>query len=259
MKFFERFVLKEMKEFQDLDTEEKKRYIMLYGHYHFSQWLAGLAVQPWVMCAVSTIVIILAVLDMAMILLVEDRTLYMTVFFISFPFMAIFTYMSCHIIKVYKMDEETFKEWYQDSKDKIQNLLFGDYRIFTIRNRMYVKRTDNTFYKSLQSEECCGECYRCSFKLALLLNDPKVKILWFAATGFGDTGRYGHAVIEKNGFILDTNTRKCYNKDQYLKAQKAEIFYEYSLEQYHSVETPWDLKWEEFGKWCEARNVQRNN
>ena len=70
--------------------------------------------------------------------------------------------------------------------------------------------------------------------------------------------RYGHAVIERNGLILDTNTRKCYNKTQYLKVEKAEIFYEYSLGEDRQVKSAWELKWKQFGDWCKARNVQRN-
>lgn len=241
------------------ESFEKQRYVTLFGHYHFSQWLVGLIVQPWLMHTVSLITIILCVLNMAMVLFVEERKIYITVFLISFPFIMIFTNMIFRIDKIFKMDENKFKEWYQTSKDKIQNLFFADYKIFTIWKRMYVKRIDKAFYKHLQTEECRGECYRCSFKLAYILNDSKVKILWFAATAFDDEERYGHAVLVRNGYILDTNTRKSYKKEKYLKALKAEIFYEYSLDEYLIVETPWDLKWDEFGKWCEERNVQRNS
>lgn len=258
MKFLEKTIFKNLGGFQELSTEEKQRYVTLFGHYHFSQWFVGLAIQPWIMITVSLITIILCVLNMAMILFVEERIIYMTVFFISFPFIILFTSMMYHIGKVWKMNEDKFKEWYQSSKDKIQNLFFADYKVFTIRKRMYIKRIDKSFYKHLQTEECKGECYRCSFKLAYLLNDPKVKILWFAATAFDDSERYGHAVLVKNGYILDTNTRKSYKKEKYLKALKAEIFYEYALEEYLQVDSPWELKWEEFGKWCEERNVQRN-
>ena len=258
MKFLEKTIFKNLGGFQELSTEEKQRYVTLFGHHHFSQWFAGLAVQPLVANALAITTLILGVLNMAMILFVEERKIYMTVFFISFPFMASFSYILHRMTKVCKMEEDKFKEWYQTSKDKIQNLFFADYKVFTIGKRMYVKRIDKAFYKHLQTEECRGECYRCSFKLAYLLKDPKVKILWFAATAFDDTERYGHAVLVKNGYILDTNTRKSYKKEKYLKAMKAEIFYEYSLEEYLQVDSPWELKWEEFGKWCEERKVQRN-
>ena len=54
------------------------------------------------------------------------------------------------------------------------------------------------------------------------------------------------------------NTRKSYKKERYLKSLQAEIFYEYSLEEYLQVNSPWELKWGEFGKWCEEQKVQRN-
>ena len=64
-------------------------------------------------------------------------------------------------------------------------------------------------------------------------------------------------MLEKNGYILDTNTRRSYRKKKYLEIVKAEIFYEYSREEYMQCKDPWELKWEEFGKWCEENNVQR--
>lgn len=257
LKFFERVVLDGLKEFQELNTEDKKRYITLYGHYHFSQWFAGLAVQPLVANTLAVTTMILAVLNMAMIF-VEERAIYMTVFFVSFPFMASFTYILHRITKVLKMEENQIKEWFEKATDKIQNLFFKDFKIFSIWKRMYVRKVDKIFYDFLLRIGCRGKCYECSFKLAKMWKDSKVKILWIAASGIGCDHRYGHAVIERNGFILDTNTRKCYNKDAYLKAQQAEIFYEYSLEEYLQVDSPWELKWREFGKWCEERNVQRN-
>lgn len=155
------------------------------------------------------------------------------------------------------MDVENFKKWSDSSIDKVQTLLFADYKVFNIRKRLRLKKIDKEFYQHIQTEECNNQCYRCTFKLAYLLNDSKVKILWISGTPFDDEDRYGHAVLVKNGYILDTNTRRSYKRKKYLKAMQAEIFYEYSLEEYSRVDTPWELKWDEFGIWCEERNVQR--
>lgn len=258
LKFLETTIFNKLGGFQELTTEDKNRYITLFGHCHISEWLASLAVQKWFVDTIAIIAIVLGLLNIGMFF-VEDRAIYMTVFLVSFPFMAVSIYMLRCFSKVWKMDKETFKKWYLASKDKIQTLLFADYKVFTIWKRMYVKRIDRVFYKHLQTEKCRGKCYECSFKLAYLLNNPKVKILWFAATGLDDSDRYGHAVLIKNGYILDTNARRSYKKNTYLEALKAEIFYEYSLEEYLRVDEPWELKWDEFGKWCEERNVQRNN
>ena len=84
MKFLEKTIFKNLGGFQELSTEEKQRYVTLFGHHHFSQWFVGLAVQPWLIPTISIITIILCVWNMAMILFVEERNIYMTVFFISF-------------------------------------------------------------------------------------------------------------------------------------------------------------------------------
>ena len=186
-----------------------------------------------------------------------DKEIYIYFFLITFPFVACFTYISHLATKVLKMDIETFEKWCDSSIDKVQTLLFADYKVFNIWKRIQVKKFDKEFYHHIQTEECDKQCYRCTFKLAHLLNDSKVKILWIAGTPFDDEDRYGHAVLVKNGYILDTNTRRSYKRKKYLKAMQAEIFYEYSLEEYFHVDTPWDLKWDEFGTWCEERNVQR--
>ena len=255
MKFLEMTIFKNLKDFQKLSTKEKKRYVTLFGHVHFSQWVVGLIVQTGFRYLISIIPIILCVINIAMLLL--DKEIYIYFFLISFPFIAFFTYLMKCISKVWKMEQEAFNKWCNTSIDKIQTLLFADYKVFNIWKRIRVKKIDKEFYKYLQTDECRGECYRCTFKLAHLLNDPKVKILWIAGTPFDDDGRYGHAVLVKNGYILDTNTRKSYKKRKYLKAMQAEIFYEYSLEEYLSYKNPWELKWDEFGTWCEERNVQR--
>lgn len=257
VKFFEKIVLSEWKEFQDWDTEEKKRYITLYGHRHFSKWLAGMIIDPWSFFIVTGIALCLSILNIVMFFVVDERAVYMGVFYKTFPFVTALIFLEYYIVKVSKMEEKQFKEWFQKATEKIQNLLFKDFKIFSIRKRLYVRRIDKQFYNYLLTDKCRRECYRCSFKLAQLLNDPKVKILWIAATEIGLVDRYGHAVIERNGLILDTNTRRCYNKTKYLKAHKAEIFKEYVLEEYKKVKTPWELKWDEFGDWCEVHNVQR--
>ncbi len=255
MKLLEITVFKNLKDFQKLSTEEKKRYITLFGHHHFSQWLVGLIVHLKLIHWINIVNFILCVMNIVMIFL--EKEIYIYFFLISFPFIAFFTYITHIATKVLKMDIETFKKWCDTSIDTVQTLLFADYKVFNIWKRMRVKKIDKEFYKHLQTEECNKQCYRCTFKLAYLLNDSKVKILWLAGTPFDDEERYGHAVLIKNGYVLDTNTRKSYKKETYLKAMQAEIFYEYSLEEYLLVDNPWDLKWNEFGSWCEERNIQR--
>lgn len=258
MKFFENVVFKDWQEFQKLSTEDKKRYVTLYGHYHFSKWLAGLVVSPWTAFIVGGLAIILSLGNtlIAIMFFIEAKEIYSTVFYITFPVIIFLTFLLHYICRILKLEEKAFHEWFEKTSEKIQNILFSDFRVLSIRKWRYVKKTKKQFYKYLHSDECRGHCYECSFKLARMLNDPKVKIIWISVTDM-ETSKYGHAVIERKGRILDTNTRKAYNKAQYLKAQKAEIFKEYVLEEYQKVERPWDLQWREFGEWCKARDVKR--
>ena len=255
MKFLEMTIFKNLKGFQELGAKERKRYITLFGHRHFSQWLVGLIVQIKLINIITIVDLFLCVMNIVMILL--DKETYIYFFWITIPFIAFFTSIIHIATKVLKMDVENFKKWSDSSIDKVQTLLFADYKVFNIRKRLRLKKFDKEFYQHIQTEECNNQCYRCSFKLAYLLNDSKVKILWISGTPFDDEDRYGHAVLVKNGYILDTNTRRSYKRKKYLKAMQAEIFYEYSLEEYSRVDTPWELKWDEFGIWCEERNVQR--
>lgn len=256
MKFFENKIFNNLNGFQELSAEEKRRYIALNGHFHFCQWLVGLIVRPCFFHIVSLVDLVLCVINMIVIWR-ENTTVVFCVFLPSFPLIAFLTFLVKCTSDVWKMNKETFEKWYPEAIDKVQTVLFADYKVFDIWKRRQVKKIDKEFYKHLQNSECQGECYRCSFKLAYLLNNPKVKILWIAGTGCDDGKRYGHAVLEKNGYILDTNTRRSYKKKKYFETVQAEVFYEYSLEEYLQVESPWELKWDEFGKWCEERNVKR--
>ena len=75
MKFLEKTIFKNLGGFQELSTEEKQRYVTLFGHHHFSQWFVGLAVQPLVANALAITTLILGVLKN-----IHDSFLY----FISF-------------------------------------------------------------------------------------------------------------------------------------------------------------------------------
>ncbi|MBE5812954.1 MAG: hypothetical protein E7314_04800 [Clostridiales bacterium] len=257
MKFFEKVVFKDGQEFKKLSTEDQKRYVTLFGHYHFSGWLASLVVSPWTSRIVMGLAIILLLGNTLISFFVEAKEICLTVLYITVPVIIFLMFFIFYICRILKLEKKAFYEWLEKTSEKIQNVLFSDFRVVSIRKWRYLKKTNKQFYMYLHSEECRGHCYECSFKLAKILNDPEIKIIWISAIDV-DTSKYGHAVIERKGRILDTNTRKSYNKDQYLKAQKAEIFKEYVLEEYQKVERPWDLQWSEFGEWCKVRDVQRS-
>ena len=95
-----------------------------------------------------------------------------------------------------------------------------------------------------------------SFQLAKTLHNPNIKILWIGLTDYSE--KYGHAVLEKNGRIYDTNHRRTYKKKKYLKAQEAELFKEFPIAEYETASDFTMLGWIEFGNWCRKRGVTRN-
>jgi len=88
------------------------------------------------------------------------------------------------------------------------------------------------------------------------LQNPNIKILWISITFHGK--KYGHAVLEKNGRIYDTNRRRTYKKKKYFKAQEAKLFKEFPIEVYQRASNPTMLGWVEFGKWCQKHGVMRD-
>ena len=173
MKFFENKIFNNLKGFQGLNTEEKRRYIALNGHFHFSQWLVNQIVKPRFFHTVSAIDIFICIMNMTVILMGEETNVVLCFFLPSFPLIVFLTFLVKCTSDVWKMDQETFEKWYPKAVDKVQTLLFADYKVFNIWKRIRVKKLDKEFYKHIQTLECNGECYRCTFKLAYLLNDPK--------------------------------------------------------------------------------------
>lgn len=256
MKFLEKIILKNMKDaedFKNLCTEEKKMYITLYGHDYFSQILTEMLVHRKTLNLVFYLAILIGIVNVVVKLVLETNIL----FYISCPIMTLLIFWEYNIGLRWKLDETKYEEWHNKTSEKIQNLLFKDYKFFSISKRSYVCKIDKEFYKRIQTEKCLGECYSASFKLAWLLNNPNVKIIWMSATYVVTKEKYGHAVLEENGRIFDTNTRRSYPRDVYLEVQKVEIFKEYHRNEYRKVVSPFDLPWEEFGKWCEERGVER--
>lgn len=256
MKFLEKIIIRNMEHvenFKNLSTEDKKTYITLFGHDYFSQWITNMLVHRKTLNLVFYLGMLIGIINVVVKVVLDTNHL----LYISCPIMTFLIFLEYKIGRVWKLDETKYEEWHNKTSEKIQNLLFKDYKFFSIARRLYVRKIDKKFYKHIQTEKCLGECYSASFKLAWLLNNPNVKIIWMSATYILTKEKYGHAVLEENGRIFDTNTRISYPRTVYLEAQKAEIFKEYNCDEYRNVFSPFDLAWEDFGRWCEERGTKR--
>ena len=141
--------------------------------------------------------------------------------------------------------------------EKLLNLFLLDTRVISFKDWKKIKKFNKKFYHDLRSNESYCYCYDYTFDLVSILKNPKVRLIWLCAVDVQGK-KYGHAVIEKNGFIYDTNLRRTFSKDKYLKISLAEIYREYSLEEYQNLKAVHQLDWDDFGKWCMDRNAERN-
>lgn len=64
----------------------------------------------------------------------------------------------------------------------------------------------------------------------------------------------GHAVVLKDNFIYDTNDRKHYDYDEYIKEKEALIYKTFSRDEYGKDSFFDDIR-QGFVKWCEENNA----
>lgn len=254
MKFLERVILKLDPDFQKLSTKEKKRnYLTIFGHKHISLFLTGMYMQGIIPFFVSIFVL---VVNLALLLTVKTKAISYTVFYLTMPIPTVHVIvMACIRYKFErkKQDATEIANWLWD---KIQNFWLWNGRVISLKDWLYIRKKDKELYEWLRSDACNHKCYDATFQLAKKLSNPNIKILWIGLTDYSE--RYGHAVLEKNGRIYDSNHRRTYKKKKYLKAQEAEVFKEFPIEVYQKASDFTQLGWEEFGKWCQERGVIRN-
>ena len=73
----------------------------------------------------------------------------------------------------------------------------------------------------------------------------------------GENGQIAHAVIVKNHCIYDTNDRKHFDYDEYIKMFDVEVYQIYEKEQYCSINFFNNIR-QGFVEWCAERNVYCN-
>lgn len=138
-----------------------------------------------------------------------------------------------------------------------------DGRVISYKEWQTIKKDNEWTYRVLRSDECNHKCYDITYVLANILRNPDIKIVWLCIRDRENPElKWGHAVLQKNNCIYDTNFRRTYKRDKYLRAFDAEIFKEYSLEEYiiQNRKSPSDfLDWGEFENWCKTRGAIRND
>lgn len=254
MKFLEKVILKLDPDFQLLSTKEEKRnYLTIFGHKHISLFFTYMFMQSIVPFFVSIFILIV---NLAVLLAVKNKAISLTFFYITMPLPVVNAIVMSIIkykIEFKKQDATETANWLWD---KIQNLWIWNGCVISLKDWLYIRKKDKELYEWLRSDSCNHKCYDATLQLAKTLHNPNIKILWIGLTDFRE--KYGHAVLEKNGWIYDTNHRRTYKKEKYLKAQEAKVFKEIPIQVYQKVSDFNQLGWEDFGKWCQERSIIRN-
>lgn len=254
MKFLEQVILKLDPDFQLLSTKEEKRnYLTIFGHKHISLWLTCNYIDFIIPFFVSMFI---CVINMALLLTVEAKAISYTVFYLTIPLPIVNTIIALIIRYKHERKKQDLTEIANWLWDKIQNLWLLNGRVISLKDWLYIRKKDKELYEWLRSDSCNHKCYDATLQLAKTLHNPNIKILWIGLTDFRE--KYGHAVLEKNGWIYDTNHRRTYKKEKYLKAQEAKVFKEIPIQVYQKVSDFNQLGWEDFGKWCQERSIIRN-
>lgn len=147
--------------------------------------------------------------------------------------------------------------------DKIRNLCLINSKVISRKDWKAIKKHDKKSYKVLLSYLSHNKCYVSSFYIANVLKNKDVKIIWLTITFNGKT--FGHSVLAKNNYIYDSNFRKTYLQEDYLKHCHSKVFREFSLEEYLTDDiqknsnpfTHFSNEWQEFKTFCESNDAIR--
>ena len=133
---------------------------------------------------------------------------------------------------------------------KLLFYLFGRYgKVVTRQDWKNVKKYGKVLYKDLFSKESYGHCYYYSRALAMYLEDAQLMYCSIPAAG----EITGHSVIVKNNCVYDTNDRRHYDYEEYIK-KEVEIYKFFSEEDYRKESFFDDIR-QDFVEWCAERNV----
>ena len=113
-----------------------------------------------------------------------------------------------------------------------------------------IKKVYPKAYRYLTSNKCMGDCYECSYRIALLLDDAK--LMYCSKLTAGGTFS-GHSVILKGNYVYDTNHRRHFTLDEFKQNFESTIYKIFSFEEY-SKDDFFSSIAEDFVSWCNENN-----
>ena len=141
--------------------------------------------------------------------------------------------------------------------DKVLNRKLNDYSVITREDWKKIKKTDKNLFNILKSIKSQGECYTITLKVAHILKDSNIKIVWLLNEDLNSFNikLYGHAVLKKENRIYDTAVRDTFDEQEYYHINNSKIFKEIEIEKYGMKELKND--WENFKEFCKINGGKR--
>lgn len=134
---------------------------------------------------------------------------------------------------------------------KIFDYFFARYGLVVRKNDWKrLKKENKGAYKYIWAKKNIGHCYAVACVLASWIEDAKVM---YCSIAYKD-GQTAHAVVVKNNCIYDTNIRRHFDFDEYIKMNKAEVYQIFEKEVYCKKSFFDDVR-QGFMNWCAERNV----
>lgn len=248
MWLYKKVILKNDKSFQKLSRKQKKNYLKIMKHKHLAYWLAFQFMYT-VNCLICYF--LLCLFNVLFCITAPKATAF--VFFIlTIPIILFILNVELKIFYMRGKEEKSKSEVAEWLYDWFLNFGLYNFRVINRDNWLFLKREHKDFYDFVRSDECNHRCYETTYKLAKKLKSRDLKILWLTVET--PIEKVGHAVLERNGYIYDSNNRKTYSKKVYFKAFNVELYRSFSFKEYSSRKFL-NAEFKVFANWCRERGV----
>jgi hypothetical protein len=173
-----------------------------------------------------------------------------------------------HVVERISMGDDKLK-WSVSVFDKITKVWFLNSRVITRKDWRSVRKKCEEDYKYFRSVNSSGHCYDVTFSIANFIKNKNIKIIWLLCD-LEKEGKFGHAVLEKNGYVYDPNLRRTYKLKKYIKYTRGKIYRVFSFDDYFTLASVgmsgdervfkhFDKEWNEFKEFCKVNGGIRDS
>ena len=252
MGFFRKVVLKYIPEFQNLSEKAMEDYLTIFKHKHLVFWFAytfAISQRPF------QIALIVALFDI-MLLILSNHFVVFALVFLSIPYLLMIALLKGFTLYQMHFQSKTLIDVSDWLYENLLKLWLLNSRVITHRDWKHIKKYHPKLYAIATTEKSVSQCYDLTHEIANAISNCNIKIVWISVENQYE--RVGHAILEKNGYVYDTSTKKTYPASQYYKALNAVRYRSFTIKEY-SNKNFFEKYWYAFGKWCLQNKVVRGN